>query len=86
MMKTSKYLKWIIYFIFSNLGLYWLESKKLIGYVQLFAGTLSLILMINSINYVPQYILTSIIFTNIVLWIIGIIELLYKIDILLINE
>jgi hypothetical protein len=85
-MLSNKYLKVLNYILFSNIGLYWIESKLVIGYIQLFVGSISISIMFNGFWYLNKDFLAVILFLNIILWIIGIIEVLSKIDILLINE
>jgi hypothetical protein len=85
-MFANNYLKILNYLLFSNLGLYWIESKKIIGYIQLFIGSLSISIMFNGFGYLNKDLLAAVLFLNIILWIIGIIDVITKIDILLINE
>ena len=75
-----------MYLVFSNIGLYWLEQKKKIGYIQLFVGLLCFVFMVAKLEILNQDLITVLLVINNVLWIFGIIEIFSKIDILLFND
>ena len=77
-MNINKIQKTILYIIFGNFGLYWLDKGKSIGHFQLILGIISLFIVLNVGSPEHPYILSLILFINIILWLFSIYELLFK--------